>query len=104
MTSPFVKFIIILVLLDSLVVGLDDSHLVSLVESRVGHQLDLLQSGVGLVAARVHVGLDDERLADVHHLGVHHGLARLLPALDHVAHGHHTTVDDIKVLQLMNDD
>ena len=98
MTSPFVKFIIILILLDCLVVGLDDSHLVSLVQGHVSHQLDLLQSGVWLVAATVHVGLNDERLADVHHLGVHHGLARLLPALDHVADSHHAAVDDIIVL------
>ena len=98
MTPPFVKFIIIFVLLDSLVVGLDDSHLVSLVQGHVGHQFDLLQGGVRLVAARVHVGLDDERLADVHHLGVHHGIGSLLPALDHVAHRHDAAVDDIIVL------
>ena len=98
MTSPFLKFIIVFILLDSLVVGLDDSHLVSFIEGNVGHHLDLLQNGVRLVAAGVHVGLDDERLADVHHLGVHHGLGCLLPALDHVAHRHHASVDDIIVL------
>ena len=98
MTSPFVKLVIILILLDSLVVSLDDAHGVSLVEGHVSHHLDLLQSGVRLVAAPVHVGPDDVRLADVHHLGVHHGLGHLLAALDHVGHRHHATVDDIIVL------
>ena len=100
MTSPFLKFVIVFILLNSLVVSLDDSNLVSLVESNLRHRPDLLEGLVGLVVAPVHLGLDDEGLADVQDLGVHQGLGRLLPALDHVPHGHHAAVDDIEVLKM----